>query len=148
MTTAEIRAAHAKFLADQIKPTTALTLVYNDTGISRARIVRDLRDLHADIDRRLYGRRYYKRPPSMRSQFWAVIEMQKDYPHVHVGWQLPKDGDAVLIHALKTERIWLRFAPRGHYDIRDYQPGWEAYSTKHLTDSNEIVMSSELSADT
>lgn len=138
----DLRQAHAEFFAE-IKPTVALTLTYNTAPISRDRIARDLRNLHAEIECRLYGRRFYKRPPAMRTRFWAVTEMLDLNPHVHMGWALPPAGVETLIYALKDERIWLNFAPRGKYDLQPYGPGWTGYATKCLTNSNQIVMSSD-----
>jgi hypothetical protein len=137
-----IREAHAAML-ERLASDVALTLVYNDTPISRERIRRDLKSLRNKVDRILLGGRYYKRQPHERSQFWAVVELLDEYPHVHIGWRLPPSYGIDDLAKILAGGLWLTFAHRGEYNIQEYRYGWAAYATKALTNSHSIVESAD-----
>jgi hypothetical protein len=121
--------------------TVALTLVYNDPSIPLDRIRRDLRAVHARLDRRLYGCRFHLRPAAQRTRYWATVELLDDYPHVHVGWLLP-DGGAVLRDMLDAG-LWTMCAPAGTYDVQRYRHGWATYAVKCLTTTDHVIDSHE-----
>lgn len=136
-TVAELRIGMAQHL-EQHGATVAVTLVYNDVGISVDRIRADLRTVHGRLDRRLYGPRYHLRAASQRSRWWAVAEMIADYPHVHVGWTLHGDQVATL-SAMLDAGLWRRCAPGGTWDVQPYRPGWAGYAVKALTTSDHVI---------
>lgn len=147
MMTQKERAAHAEFLDQSQESCAALTLTFNQPHISMDRIKHDLRSLHAHVDRALLGPRFQKKLGE-RSQFWAVVEMIKTYPHVHLGWDFkpPQRGYEVLRDLLDMG-LWHKFAPRGGHNLQSYSSGWSGgwsnYSTKHIMSSDDVIFSSD-----
>jgi hypothetical protein len=136
--------------ASKWNPLVALTLSYN-VPVSVARIRRDLSSLHTHIDRELLGRRFYKRQPHERSEFWAVIESMSfqggvigpTHRHVHCGWKMPPSFGIDDLRKILDGGLWLRFVPHGSYDAQEYRLGWASYSTKFLTDPENIIDSAD-----
>jgi hypothetical protein len=147
-------------------PLFALSLSYH-VPVSAVRIRRDLSSLHAHIDRQLLGRRFHRRQPHERSQFWAVIESMTSsvngvigptHQHVHAGWKIPtpygiddlrKVMDKFMDGSYKHGGLWLRFADHGTYNVQEFrfqsesEIGWGFYSTKFLTDPDNILYSAD-----
>jgi hypothetical protein len=137
-----LRQGYARLL-ENMASDAALSLTYNEWPISVDRIRRDLRGLHARVDRQLLGRRFHLRPPLQRSQVWAVIEKIDSYPHMHCGWGLPHASSMGDLFHLFEGGIWSTMAPRGGYDIHEYRHGWGTYATKNLSDTLYIIDSAE-----
>lgn len=142
MTQKELRDAHAEVLEGLGFDHFALTLTYNDSGIALDRIRSDLRHLRNHVDRLLIGPNFHRRPWDRRSQFWAVVQLLNDYPHIHLGWRMP-DPDRIDFLEDVICSIWLTFARKGEYDLRDYERGWAGYATRDLTDPSHIILSAE-----
>lgn len=137
-TVAELRVGMARHL-ENLDATVALTLTYNDIAISLDRIRADLRAVHGRLDRRLYGTRFHLRPPGQRTRWWAVVEQLRDYPHIHTGWSLRTDQEAVL-SAMLDDGLWRRFAPGGTWNLQPYRTGWASYAAKCLTTSDHVLI--------
>jgi hypothetical protein len=152
------RDAYAAMLerqASEWRPLAALTLSYNQP-VSAARIRRDLSSLHTHMDRELLGRLFYRRQPHERSRFWAVIESMTSvggkigstHRHVHAAWKVPPPFDIKDLDRL-LNRFWLKFAFHGSYDVQEFrfhtehEIGWGYYSTKFLTETDNIIESAD-----
>jgi len=143
-------------------PLIALSLSYH-LPVSVGRIRADLSRLHTHIDRDILGSHFYKRRAHQRSQFWAVIESMTSvrhvlgpaHRHVHAAWKMPPPfGIDDFCRVMdKQDRqgktLWLRFAPHGTYDTQVFrfrsesEIGWGFYSTKYLTEPDNILYSAD-----
>jgi hypothetical protein len=126
----------------------AVTLKYNVGPISIDKIRRDLRDLHAIVDRKNYGRHF--NTSLTRSSYWAVGEMLDIAPHVHCGWRFPSMNDAkTLIKLLNDDGLWeKRYARGGTHDVQLYDRtgyrfgnGFAGYACKFLFTTDHVILS-------
>lgn len=88
MLTCDQRAAAAETL-ERRPSTVAVTLRYNLWPVTMDRVRRDMRTLHAHIDRAIYGRRFHK--SRRRTPGWYVTEKMDCSPHLHGALYLPPD---------------------------------------------------------
>jgi len=127
------------FLAT-LPATLAVTLRYASPPITMDKIRHDLRDLHAKVDRKLYGRDFHRSP--IRSSYWAVVETIDTNPHVHVGWAFPTDADAQTLDNLLQDGLWQhRYATGGTQNVQPHRSGWAEYACKELRDTDSIILS-------
>jgi hypothetical protein len=126
-------------------PTTlAVTLRYASAPITVDKIRHDLRDIHARVDRKLFGRDFHL--SATRSSYWGVIEALDTNPHVHVGWHFPDDAGAQTLDDLLRDGLWQRrYAPGGTHDVQTHRSGWAGYACKTLRSSDHVILSSTLS---
>lgn len=142
------REAMVAFLAS-IPSTLSVTLRYNAPTITLDRIRRDLRDLHAKVDRAVLGKRF--NTSDQRSSYWAVVEKLDTNPHVHAGWRFPTlDHARHLVFMLDGAELWRnRYAPGGTHDVQLYRPndyrfgtgGWAGYACKALWSTDHVILS-------
>ena len=143
MMTWELRQSYAVLLERQASDA-AVTFVWNDSSTASVeKIKKDLRCIHARVDRQLLGRRFHFRQPNQLSQVWAVIEKLDSYPHVHCGWKMPEQYGLKDLEKLFSEGLLSNFSQPIGYDIRKYEAGWGGYATKSLTDSRYILDGAE-----
>lgn len=127
---------------ERLPATLAVTLRYNDWPISLDRIRRDIRTLHAHLDRRLYGRRFHLSPN--RTAGWWVIEKIDCSPHLHGGIDLTMDQQAIFRDMLDFKCGWERIAGvKAEHDVRHYCNTWAKYSTKSLTDMAYVITAAD-----
>jgi len=136
----DFRDAMVAFLSSM--PTTlAVTLRYETIPISIDKIRRDLHDLHAKVDRKIFGRDFHLSPT--RTTYWGVIEMLDTNPHAHLGWHFPDAGDAKVLDEFLSGGLWQRrYAVGGTTDVQQHHSGWAAYSCKALLNSDHVILSS------
>lgn len=141
MLTSAQRDAVAETLARQ-PMSLAVTLRYNDWPISLDKIRRDIRTLHAHLDRRLYGRRFHL--SRERSFGWWVIEKIDFSPHLHGAIDLTTAQQAIFVDMLDHKCGWERIAGlKAEHDVRHYCDTWAKYATKSLTDMAYVIMSAD-----
>jgi hypothetical protein len=135
-----LREAMVAFLPSM--PTTlAVTLRYETIPVTIEKIRRDLHDLHAKVDRKIFGRDFHLSPT--RTTYWGVIEMLDTNAHVHLGWYFPDAGDANVLDEFLSGGLWQRrYAVGGTTDVQQHRSGWAAYSCKSLLNSDHVILSS------
>jgi hypothetical protein len=130
-----------EFLAT-LPATLAVTLRYASAPITADQIRHDLRDMHAKVDRRLYGRDFHRSPT--RSSYWAVVETLDTNPHAQVGWYFPRDADARTLDDLLRDGLWQRrYAMGGTHDVQPHRSGWAGYACKALRTTDHVILSTE-----
>ena len=125
--------------------THALHLSYNDWPVRRDRIRRDLRALHARVDRALFGTRFHKKSAAERTRFVAFVEGEdRHHPHVHSVWWVPRQH-LLRFAGLFCDGLWSKFAYRGSHEMTLIHPdrGCWSYSTKRFTAEHEWIWSDE-----
>lgn len=141
-----LRGEIATFLNSQ-RNDLAVTLRYEANGpMSIDRIRRDLNDLHAVVDRRIYGRKFHLSPD--RSSYWAAIEMIDLNPHVHMGWHFADPSHITVFLQILSVDLWeTRYAKGGTHDVQFYDPdgysgenGWAGYATKSLQVCDHLIL--------
>lgn len=134
------RDAMVAFLSS-LPVTVAVTLRYETVPITIDKIRRDLHDLHAKVDRKIFGRDFHL--SAIRTTYWGVIEMLNTNPHVHLGWHFPDAGDANVLDEFLSDGLWQRrYAIGGTTDVQHHYSGWAAYSCKALLNSDHVILSS------
>jgi hypothetical protein len=135
-----LRDAMVEFLSS-MPMTLAVTLRYETIPITIDKIRRDLHDLHAKVDRKIFGRDFHLSPT--RTTYWGVIEMLDTNPHVHLGWHFPNAGDANVLDEFLSGGLWQRrYAVGGTIDVQQHRSGWAAYCCKALPNSDHVILSS------
>lgn len=118
-------------LVEQLDPALAITLAFNrDTTPAGA--ARELRHLHARIDRMILGPRWAKRVDD-RSTYVAVIEHVDTNLHVHLALSCaPQFVEQI---AAAVAGIWKEMVPTGSVKVEDAfdVPGWGRYISKAIT---------------
>lgn len=140
-----LRAQRLRFLTDQ-RPTHALTLAFNTTVPPRTvRAVLD--DLHAHMDRALFGRRFNAKPLDRRTWFAAFVEHPDTNTHAHLLVRVTEDRHDAFEALFPGDRgaFWCRWAARGTHVLRRIfdAEGWADYSTKHLRPDGDWITSDE-----
>lgn len=118
-------------LVQQLEPTLAITLAFNrDTTPAGA--AKDLKHLHARLDRLVLGRLWSKRVND-RSIYVAVIEHVDTNLHIHLA--LSCAPESVERIAATVEGIWKEIIPTGSVKVRDAYDasGWGRYISKAIT---------------
>jgi hypothetical protein len=135
-----LRDAMVEFLSS-LPTTLAVTLRYETIPITTDKIRRDLHDLHAKVDRKIFGRDFHLSPT--RTTYWGVIEMLDTNPHVHLGWHFPDADDANVLDEFLSGGLWQRrYAVGGTTNVQQHRSGWAAYSCKSLLNSDHVIISS------
>ena len=120
--------------------TVAVTLRYETIPITIDKIRRDLHDLHAKVDRKIFGRDFHL--SATRTTYWGVIEMLDTNPHVHLGWHFPDARDANVLNEFLSGGLWQRrYAVGGTFDVQQHRSGWAAYCCKALPNSDHVILS-------
>ena len=132
------------FLADRF-PHFALSLAFNDPGVSPGRIWNVLKHLDARVNRELFGRNFNRRPAAERVEFCAFTEGVPHHPHIHMLWRVAPELHARFATLWPGNRspLWTRFAPAGTHELcpsHDAE-GWAAYCTKHVYPDSEWILS-------
>jgi hypothetical protein len=86
--------------------TVAVTLRCETIPITIDKIRRDLHDLPAKVDRKIFGRDFHLSPT--RTTYRGVIEMRDTNPHVHLGWHFPDAVDANVLDEFLSSDLWQR----------------------------------------
>lgn len=118
-------------LVEQLNPALAITLAFNrDTTPAGA--ARDLKHLHARLDRMILGPRWAKRADG-RTTSVAVIEHVDDNLHIHLA--LSCEPQFVERIAAAVAGIWKEMVPAGSVVVKDASdiPGWGNYIAKAIT---------------
>lgn len=118
-------------LVEQLNPALAITLAFNrDTTPAGA--ARDLKHLHARLDRMILGPRWAKRADD-RTTSVAVIEHVDDNLHIHLA--LSCAPEFVERIAAAVPGIWKEMVPAGSVVVKDASdiPGWGNYIAKSIT---------------
>ena len=128
-------------LVGQLNPALAITLAFNrDTTPDGA--ARELRHLHARLDRMVLGRSWAKRHDD-RSTYVAVIEHVDTNLHIHLA--LCCAPEFVERIAAAVEGIWKEMIPAGSVKVKDVYdaPGWGGYISKAITPgTSELLLMS------
>jgi len=118
-------------LVDQLNPALAITLAFNrDTTPACA--ARDLKHLHARLDRMVLGPGWAKRVDD-RSTYVAVIEHVDTNLHIHLALNCaPQFVEQI---AAAVAGIWKEMVPAGSVVVKDASdiPGWGNYIAKAIT---------------
>jgi hypothetical protein len=134
-----------RFLIER-QPTHGLTLAFNTT-VSTSTVRHILDNLHAHIDRALYGRRFNKYSHEERTWFAAFIEHPDTNTHVHLIMRVAEDRHEAFQKLFPGERgsFWSHWAPRGtHALARIFDAeGWVVYATKQLPTDDDWIISDE-----
>lgn len=128
--TAEYRASIIGFVA-QLNPALAITLAFNrDTTPAGA--ARDLKHLHARLDRMILGPGWAKRAQD-RSRYVAVIEHVDTNLHIHLA--LSCAPEFVERIAASVPVIWKKMIPTSSVVVEPITdaPGWGNYIAKAIT---------------
>lgn len=118
-------------LVEQLNPALAITLAFNrDTTPAGA--ARDLKHLHARLDRMILGPKWAKRADD-RTTSVAVIEHVDDNLHIHLA--LSCTPEFVERIAAAVPGIWKEMVPAGSVVVKDASdiPGWGNYIAKAIT---------------
>jgi hypothetical protein len=118
-------------LVEQLNPALAITLAFNrDTTPACA--ARDLKHLHARLDRMVLGRSWAKRSDD-RSSYVAVIEHVDTNLHIHLA--LSCAPEFVERFAAAVAGIWNEMVPTGSVEVKRAfdAPGWGRYISKAIT---------------
>lgn len=126
-----------------------LTLSWNrPLALRRARA--DLRALHARVDERFYGRRFFRRRPADRTLAVFVFEKCDTHMHVHSLWRVPDRSKLLPFHRMFTgERggIWNDVVPSGSYAlsiIGDHgTAGGYIMKDQHMTSDDSLMVWSD-----
>lgn len=118
-------------LVDQLSPALAITLAFNRVT-SPAAAVRDLRHLHARLDRMVLGRSWAKRSDD-RSTYVAVIEHVDTNLHIHLALSCAPQFVERMAGAVAI--IWEEMVPGGTVVVEPVTdaPGWGRYISKAIT---------------
>lgn len=132
--------------------THALTLAWN-RSLPFDQAVRDLKSVHAKVDRKLFGRRFNTLPVTERTLAVFVFEhiKRRGRIHVHSLWRLGNSAHLLPFARLfPGERggIWNKVATAGSYKIAlaDDWSTFAGYALKGqhmLSDAREIVWSGD-----
>jgi hypothetical protein len=128
------RQARIRFLADQ-NFSHMLTLAWNnhlqanaESGtcwagsykVSFEQARHQLRSLQARVDERFFGRRFFKFPPEIRTEFVAFVENPAINFHVHSLWRVPADKferfEAFFVDGQRG--LWNKIVPSGSHRLR------------------------------
>ena len=118
-------------LVGQLNPALAITLAFNrDTTPAGA--ARDLKHLHARLDRMILGPRWAKRTED-RSMYVAVIEHADTNLHIHLALSCAPEHVERIAAAVPV--IWKEMVPAGSVVVKDATdiPGWGNYIAKAIT---------------
>ncbi|MFT4954587.1 MAG: hypothetical protein ACI8U3_000958 [Brevundimonas sp.] len=125
-------------LVEQLNPALAVTLAFNrDTTPAGA--ARDLRHLHARVDRKILGPGWAKRTVD-RTAYVAVIEHVDSNLHIHLALscapQFVEQARVILAD------IWREMVPTGSVLVKDAFdiPGWGRYIAKAITPSTSDLL--------
>lgn len=116
---------------ERLNPALAITLAFNrDTTLDGA--ARELRHLHARLDRMVLGRSWAKRRDD-RSTYVAVVEHVDTNLHIHLA--LSCAPEFVERIAAAVEGIWKEMIPSGSVKVEDTYDatGWGRYISKAIT---------------
>ena len=101
--------------------------------ISLATIHDDLRRLHRNVDRKLFGSRF-NHPSSLRTYYRGFIEHADSNVHAHLAWRVPEVRCAEFHHVVQER--WLAQSP--HHSIKittATDEGWARYICK----KNDVI---------
>ena len=139
MMTPAARLSHAgseRYRAECIRWMTAfnpdlfVTFVFNrEISIDQAQA--KLERFHGELDRRLVGRAFLRRPEK-RSTYIATVEKPEANIHIHALFKMTEMQK--MRFYLVADKIWERFAEAGNLDIQpvSYAEGVADYITKEL----------------
>ena len=118
-------------LVEQLNPALAITLAFNrDTTPACA--ARDLRHLHARLDRMILGPGWAKREDD-RTKYVAVIEHVERNLHIHLALSCAPEFVEQIASAVVG--IWKEMIPTSSVVVEPVTdaPGWGRYISKAIT---------------
>jgi hypothetical protein len=96
------------------EPRVFATAVFNDyASTDRARSA--LRRLHANLDRKIFGRYFYKTAPQKRTFFFAFPEHVRSNLHFHLMIRPPANSTDRLLTVAPA--IWKKICPQGNLKL-------------------------------
>lgn len=118
----------------------AVTLRYESGPVTIDKLRSDLKVLQGMIDRKLFGRNFYRSP--IRTSYWAIAESMDVNPHAHVGWHVPAPHAWQAMKLIQSG-IWETIARGGTHDIQPLTSPeeWAAYAVKSMTTTDHLILS-------
>lgn len=116
---------------ERLNPALAITLAFNrDTTLDGA--ARELRHLHARLDRMVLGRSWAKRRDD-RSTYVAVVEHVDTNLHIHLALSCAPGFIEQI--AAGVASVWSEMVPTGSVVVKPITdaPGWGRYISKGIT---------------
>ena len=128
--------------------THGLTLTWNrDVGLDRAR--RDLKSLHARVDRKLFGKQFHKLGQHERSTAMFAFEKMSTNLHCHSLWRVRRDDLMAFARLFPGHSggPWTDLVPSGTHcvDIIDDQRTVASYVVKeqHMNSDDRTLLWSD-----